>query len=330
MAKKLSILIPMYNEGEEVVKPLLDSIQIQKNVDFDNIEVIICCDGGKSNVSELLMSIYDFDITFRMCEHRGVSATRNACLDLALGDFVTWCDCDDSFAYIFALSMIFQEMDGDGFDALISAFVEEGRMPDQKVFYMNHDIDYTFCHGKFYRRQYLLDNNIRWFDNCTVHEDHAFNGLAIKNADPNRVKVMPFPIYAWCWNPDSVCRRDKFYILKTYRNMIESNTELVRELLKREKRTEAIQTVTQMVEDSYFSMNTKQWTDVNNKEYRDATEKRFAEYWKEFKELFNEADDQTKYSITASIRQRFYMEGLLFEEITFGDWKKHIEKLEEE
>ena len=34
---KLQILIPHYNEEAEVVKPLLDSIAIQQNVDFGEV-----------------------------------------------------------------------------------------------------------------------------------------------------------------------------------------------------------------------------------------------------------------------------------------------------
>ena len=45
MNKFLSILVPYYNEGEEVIKPLLDSIAIQQNIDMNEIEVVICDDG---------------------------------------------------------------------------------------------------------------------------------------------------------------------------------------------------------------------------------------------------------------------------------------------
>ena len=34
---KLQILIPQYKETEEVIKPLLDSIEIQQNIDKMNI-----------------------------------------------------------------------------------------------------------------------------------------------------------------------------------------------------------------------------------------------------------------------------------------------------
>ena len=44
--KTLEILVPQYKETDDVVKPLLDSIAIQQNVDFDDIGVIICNDGS--------------------------------------------------------------------------------------------------------------------------------------------------------------------------------------------------------------------------------------------------------------------------------------------
>ena len=44
--KKLSICVPQYKETEEVIKPLLDSIAIQQNIDFKDIEVVIANDGS--------------------------------------------------------------------------------------------------------------------------------------------------------------------------------------------------------------------------------------------------------------------------------------------
>ena len=42
---KLQILVPHYKETTEEIKPLLDSIAIQQNVDFNEVGVIICNDG---------------------------------------------------------------------------------------------------------------------------------------------------------------------------------------------------------------------------------------------------------------------------------------------
>ena len=44
--KKLNILIPQYNESEKDISPLLNSIALQQNINFDEIGVIICNDGS--------------------------------------------------------------------------------------------------------------------------------------------------------------------------------------------------------------------------------------------------------------------------------------------
>lgn len=152
---KLQFLIPMYKESFEVVKPLLDSIALQQNVDFNEIGVIIRCDGGTEiTVPE---NLYPFRIDYKMCEHRGVSATRNACLDDATADYVMFCDCDDMFYNMCGLWIIFREMEV-GFDSFVSVFIEETINPQTKEhIYINREMDSTFVHGKVHRRKYLLE-----------------------------------------------------------------------------------------------------------------------------------------------------------------------------
>ena len=43
---RLQILVPQYDETDEIVKPLLDSIALQQNIDFKDIGVIIVNDGS--------------------------------------------------------------------------------------------------------------------------------------------------------------------------------------------------------------------------------------------------------------------------------------------
>ena len=100
---KLQILIPQYKETDEVVKPLLDSIALQQSVDFNEIGVIICNDGSDVFLSEELLNSYPFEVQYHKCKHKGVSATRNACLDKANADYVMFCDADDMFMNVCGL-----------------------------------------------------------------------------------------------------------------------------------------------------------------------------------------------------------------------------------
>ena len=338
---KLQILIPQYKETEAVVKPLLDSIAIQQNVNFDDIGVIICNDGSDVKLSKAFFYEYPFKIEYYECEHRGVSATRNACLDHATADYVMFCDADDMFYNVSALFLILKEMEGNGFNTLVSAFVEEGRNPvDKSVMYHirgmvtpgpngqnQGNIDITFVHGKVHNRQYLLDNKIRWNDSLTIHEDSYFNCLCIQLSPQEKVKFCPNPFYLWKWRDESVCRHDPKYILKTYNNMLDSNTALVNEFIARGKNEQAQFFATSMIYDAYFTMNKKEWINQENKEYRDNTERRFKRYFTDFITLFSNTPEQIKQQIIVGIKNRFFQEGMFMESITFDDWIKHILEL---
>lgn len=321
--KKLQFLIPQYKETDVVLKPLLDSIAIQQNINFEDIGVIIVNDGTDVKLSDAFLSSYPFEVEYYQNEHKGVSATRNACLDYATADYVMFCDADDMLFNAMGLYIVLREID-KGFDTLVSCFTEETRM-NEEIIYVNREMDSTFVHGKVHRRQYLIDQHIRWNDSLTIHEDSYFNILCQRLT--SNAKYCPTSFYLWKWRDDSVCRHDPKYILKTYNNMLDSNTALIKELLNRVRKDDAKQFATQMIYDAYFTMNKKEWLNQENQEYRLATEKRFKEYYHEFKYLFDEIDEQVKNQIIVGIRNRFYQEGMMMEEITFKDWMKHIEEL---
>lgn len=321
---KLQILIPQYKETDDIVKPLLDSIEIQQNVDLKNeVGVIICNDGSDIFLSDEMLGRYTFPVEYHKEPHRGVSATRNACLDYSKADYVMWCDADDMFYNACGLYIIFREFENGGFDALFSSFIEESRNQETKeINYITHVQDSTFVHGKFYRRQYLLDEKIRWNDSLTIHEDSYFNFLAQHCA--KTLKFCPNPFYLWRWRDESVCRHDPKYILKTYNNMLDSNTALVNDLKGRGKTDDAKFCATSMIYDSYFTMNKSEWVNQENAEYRAATEKRFKQYYTDFKDLFDTINDNVKRQIIVGIKNRMFNEGLFMESITFDDWIKWV------
>lgn len=324
---KLQILIPQYKETDDIVKPLLDSIEIQQNVDLKNdVGVIIVNDGTDVRLSSELLSRYTYRIDYYHAEHGGVSATRNKCLDYATADYVMFCDADDMFYNACGLYIVFREMEGAGFDSLVSAFVEESRHPvTREPVYINHDMDSTFVHGKIHRRQYLLANGIRWNDALTIHEDSYFNCLCQRLA--GELKYSQTPFYLWKWRDASVCRHDPKYILKTYNNMLDSNDALVQQFLDRGRKPDAQFYAVSMIFDAYFTMNKDEWLNQENIEYRHATERRFRSYWLKYKNLHDTIPPETRAQIIMGIKNRMYGEGMLLETMTFGEWIKQIEAL---
>lgn len=323
---KLDILVPQYDEDEKTIKPLLDSLAIQQNVNFDEFGVIICNDGSDTVLPDDFLNSYPFKIEYHKEPHRGVSGTRNACLDYSTAEYVMFCDADDMFYNACGLWIIFQEIENGGFDSLVSVFIEETRHPQtKKAFYINHEMDSTFVHGKVHRRQYLIDNKIRWNPELIIHEDSFFNILC-QNLSKN-VKYCQAPFYLWKWRDSSVCRHDPKYILKTYKNMLKSNDSLIDEFLKRGVQDKAMFYVTFMIFDAYYTMNKPEWIHQENKEYRDMTEKYFSRYFKKRKVLWDNVSAQDKMQISNGVRSRSINEGMQMEAVSIYDWLNHISTL---
>lgn len=323
---RLQILVPQYKETDDVIKPLLDSIALQQNVDFKELSVIICNDGTDIRLSEDMLSSYPFRVDYHLEPHRGVSGTRNACLDYATADYVMFCDADDMFFNACGLFIVFREIANGGFDSLTSAFVEETRHPETKEpLYVNHDMDSTFVHGKIHRRKYLMEQGIRWNDALTIHEDSYFNILCQKLSQ--NVKYCPTAFYLWKWRDDSVCRHDPKYILKTYNNMLDSNTALIEQFLRRQRIQDAQFYAVSMIYDAYYTMNKTEWIAQENQEYRRATERRFKVYFERFEMLFSACPNDVRGQIIMGIKNRMFGEGLLMETQTFDQWIKHIKHL---
>ena len=341
MSRKLDILVPQYKEDEKVIKPLLDSIAVQQNIDFDEIGVIIVNDGTDVHLSEEFLKSYPFEIEYYFNEHKGVSATRNACLDHSKADYVMYCDDDDMFCDVCGLFLIFNEINHydentkqKGFDTLTSVFREEGRHPETKeIIYINRgqapQIDSTFVHGKVHNRKFLINNNIRWNDSLTIHEDSYFNCLCQKLANPMRAKYCPMPFYLWKWRDESVCRHDPKYILKTMPNMLASNTALVEQFIERGRMEDAQFFATSMIFDCYYQINCKQWLEKENADFKLGLEKCFKTYFDKFEYLYKDVNKDVRLQIIAGIRNRFFQEGLDLESITFDDWIKHIKEIKE-
>ena len=237
-----------------------------------------------------------------------------------------WCDADDMFFSVCGLYVLFREIKDGGFDSLTSLFIEESRNPATgEIVYINHEMDSTFVHGKVHRRQYLLDKQIRWNDRLTIHEDSFFNILC-QNLSQN-VKYCPTPIYLWKWRDASVCRHDPKYILKTYRNMLDSNDALIDEFIRRGMQDKAMFYLAAMIFDAYYTMNKPAWVNQENKEYRDSTERRFAESYRKHEAMWKQIPVSDKMLISNQVRQRSVMEGMLMEAVTVDQWLDHIKAL---
>lgn len=89
----ISVIIPVYN-GEKYLEACVESIKKQT---YQNVEIIIINDGSTDKTGEIcikLQSVYD-KIRIIALQDEGVSAARNAGIEAAAGDLITFVDADD-------------------------------------------------------------------------------------------------------------------------------------------------------------------------------------------------------------------------------------------
>lgn len=248
----LQILVPQYEETDDIIKNLLNSITLQQNIDFNDIGVIICNDGSDIILNEELFKQYPFNIEYHKEPHRGRSGTRNACIDYAVAAYVMFCDADDMFLNNCALSLIINKI-YEGFDILYSYFLNEIKHKT-KTEYMEYKMFNHFIHGKVYSRTFLKENHIRWNDNLIYHEDYYFNSLCF--ALSGNTQVCPYTLYLWKKSETSVSRTP-FFPQRTYPYLLQMYDAIIEELSKRDLSTAAKKILLIAIIDGYIILSSK-------------------------------------------------------------------------
>lgn len=126
----LSIIITVYN-GEEYIERLLSSIFECNTKNMSKLEIIIVDDGSKDNSLSICK-----DLTYKYNQIRvfhqkngGIASARNLGLSQAKGEYVTFCDQDDSV--VKGYMPFLETMENSGSDVLISNYFT--RLEDKVV-----------------------------------------------------------------------------------------------------------------------------------------------------------------------------------------------------
>ena len=90
----VSVIVPVYM-AEKYIERCVESILLQTNRDF---ELILIEDGSPDRSGEICDNLAATDSRIRVIhkENGGVSTARNAGLDVAKGEYVSFCDADDA------------------------------------------------------------------------------------------------------------------------------------------------------------------------------------------------------------------------------------------
>lgn len=213
----LSIIIPQYKEGDKVVKRLLSSIDYQLNVNWDEVEVLVVNDGSDVKISKSVFDNLDNIKHVKYIElpqNVGPGLCRQAGLDRAQGEYVTFCDADDMYQNYGVISLYMEEIRTKHPDIIQTQWLEEikvsAQQPDgtirQQLGYTTHDFEATWMHGKCFRKQFLTDNNICFSNKLLYHEDSYIlsNAFEITN-NVDRCNVLS---YVWTFDEKSITRRN--------------------------------------------------------------------------------------------------------------------------
>ena len=197
------IIIPEYKEPIELRKRLLDSIQAQQGINFNDINVIIINDNSSMYTPRSFLNNYKFKINYLVNdENKGQGYSRQRGIDNTNGDYITFIDSDDYLASIYSLYILTSCANDTHADIIRSAInrgTNEGRFIEAEV----HNVN-MFLHGKLFRREYLINNNIRFNERLRYCEDSYFTKILFMTSSNH--PILNIPIYLWKYNKNSTMR----------------------------------------------------------------------------------------------------------------------------
>lgn len=133
MDKKISIIVPAYN-SERTIERCIDSISQQT---YKNFELILVDDGSNDKTPRLLDDYAQLDERIKVIHkaNGGVSSARNAGLENATGEYITFCDADDLLLEYALENYINSFESNESVDAVFSKYVsvDSGKKPSHDV-----------------------------------------------------------------------------------------------------------------------------------------------------------------------------------------------------
>ena len=192
MGDLITIIVPIYNVGKYLDK-CIESIL---NQTYKNIEIILVNDGSIDNSREIIEKYKKSDKRIKAIhkENEGVSSARNTGLDIATGKYICFADGDDYLMpdYIeYLYSMIKKNKTEIALTKLMfSNFDNNQSLEDIQELYtgektaidiMLYNIPIgVYC--KMFSKEFLDNNNIRFFTDIYIGEGFNFNVKAFQRA----------------------------------------------------------------------------------------------------------------------------------------------------
>lgn len=208
---KISVIIPLY-KGHDTLGSTLYSVAMQSII--NETEIVVVNDADNVNYADILAKFDDLNIVYvQRKQNGGCAASRNTGIKNAKNSFITFLDSDDNFVSPLSLEIMYNRIVAEKADVLVSAFESEMRFKNGvAIKQMKNAV--TWCHGKVYRKQYLLDNNIFFDEGLRINEDCLFHQLLFDSGA--KVAEIPMVTLMWRDNPNSVTHENLYKNKKSY------------------------------------------------------------------------------------------------------------------
>lgn len=202
-SNEVSIIIPIYNGAaylDQCKKSLLEQT-------YKDLEIIFVDDGSRDGSLEKLyhmkseLRIYTVQVFHQ--ENKGIASARNAGMDLATGEFITFMDQDDYIEPDY-IETLYRNVEQN--DIVVSGYsrVKLGGKILRRVSlgkgewakFLN-----TATWGKLYKKEFLVKYNINFLD-VVKGEDIYFTLKAYSNT--SRIRIISYVGYYWIDHENSV------------------------------------------------------------------------------------------------------------------------------
>lgn len=193
----VSVIIPVYN-AEKYLKECIYSVLKQEKVLF---EIICVDDASQDDSAEIIRDISSKDNRFvflRNDENHGQAYARNRGIENARGKYLYFLDSDDELLDSMALYRLMERAEEDGSDCVCFDSIIEYESEEMKPLLANRRILREVFEPKvysgaeyfelffsdpgfsvavwrqFWKKQFILDSCIRFYENTSPHEDLLF------------------------------------------------------------------------------------------------------------------------------------------------------------
>lgn len=207
MAKKISVIIPVYN-GKEHLNKCVDSVLQQDNFSVEHIEILLINDGSRDDSAKIIdryASMYPSVIKAIHQENQGVARTRNKGIRLAMGEYTMFIDQDDWIDSGYC-AHFYEAAVNSGADVVCGGY----RRPDAAGKVREHILPPQTRYGKYmvmaawaklHRTAFLKQNQVEFFQN-KIGEDSVFTIKEI--ACKATWEMINYVGYNWFYNEASV------------------------------------------------------------------------------------------------------------------------------